>query len=86
MTQIAVKLPDALVAQIDALVATGAYPSRSSVVRLALETTVAAERHRLEDLAFEVGYRASPDTEEELAQATRLAVAAIHEEPWEPWW
>jgi hypothetical protein len=27
-----------------------------------------------------------PETDEEIAEATRLAVDAIHDEPWERWW
>lgn len=85
-TQIAVKLPDEVVAAIDRLVSEGAFRSRSAAVRRALDDLVAASERTTVDQAFARGFRATPDTEEELADATRLAVEAINDEPWEKWW
>jgi Arc/MetJ-type ribon-helix-helix transcriptional regulator len=85
-TQIAVKLPDALVRALDGLVERGAVPNRSQAVREALERFVRdAEAARI-DAAFRDGFTRHPDRPEELAEATRLAVEAIEDEPWEPWW
>ncbi|MDQ3352941.1 MAG: ribbon-helix-helix domain-containing protein [Actinomycetota bacterium] len=86
MTQIAVKLPDELVAEVDELVADGAFANRSVAVRRGLEAIVDSERRRRLDGAYEDGYRRIPETEQELAEATRLAIQAIHDEPWDPWW
>ena len=84
--QIAVKLPDDLVARLDDLVRSGRFRSRSSGVRRALEVLVGAEeRHRI-DAAFADGFQRIPDDGLELEEATRLAVEAIGEEPWERWW
>ncbi len=84
--QIAVKLPDRLVGAIDRLVETGAFDSRSHAVRASLEETVASRRRQgLDRLYREASVRA-PETPEEIAEARRLAIDAIGEEPWEQWW
>lgn len=83
--QIAVKLPDELVAGLDELVRSGRFPSRSTGIRRALEVLLRAEERRRLDAAFAEGFRRHPDGDD-LAEATRLAVEAIEEEPWERWW
>jgi Arc/MetJ-type ribon-helix-helix transcriptional regulator len=85
-TQIAVKLPDELVADLDELVRSGSFPSRSSAVRRALEVLLRADRRRRVDAAFAEGFDRVPDDGAELAEAIRLAVDAIDEEPWQRWW
>ena len=48
-TQIAVKLPDRLITEIDRLVATGSFASRSDAVRHSIEALVrSSERHRID--------------------------------------
>ena len=84
--QIAVKLPDELVQEVDALVARGVFRSRSAAVRRGLLTVLAAERRAAVDRAYEEGYRRLPESEAELAEAARLAREAIREEPWDRWW
>ncbi len=86
MTQIALKLSDELLSEVDLLVQTGSYPSRSEAIRAALRGLVRRERSHTIDSAFAAGFAAHPETDEELADATRLAVESILEEPWEPWW
>jgi Arc/MetJ-type ribon-helix-helix transcriptional regulator len=83
--QIAVKLPDELVARLDELVKSGTFPSRSTGVRRALEVLLRAEERRRVDAAFAEGFRRIPDGDD-LGEATRLAGEAIDEEPWERWW
>lgn len=85
-TQIAVKLPDEVVAAVDRLVDEGTFPSRSAAVRRALDGLLAASQRAAVDEAFARGFRDSPDTAGELADAMRLAVEAINDEPWERWW
>jgi len=85
-TQIAVKLPDEVVAKIDDLVAQGAFPSRSAAVRRGLEAVVAAHQNREIERAYEEGYRRTPETKAELREAARLAIESIDSEPWEKWW
>jgi len=86
MTQIAVKLPDALVRQLDDLVDQGLFPNRSSAVRSAVEAMVARQRRDALERAYAEGYRRVPESESELAEARLLAEHAIDEEPWEKWW
>jgi Arc/MetJ-type ribon-helix-helix transcriptional regulator len=85
-TQIAVKLPDAVLADLDRLVERGAFESRSDAVRHAVDALMRGEARRRIDDAFAEGFRRMPDREDELADATRLALDAIHDEPWERWW
>jgi Arc/MetJ-type ribon-helix-helix transcriptional regulator len=86
MTQIAVKLPDGLVRELDGLVAQGLFPSRSSAVRRAVEMIVSGQRRDALEEAYANGYREVPESESELAEAKRLATQAIENEPWEKWW
>jgi len=86
MTQIAVKLPDGLLRELDALVAQGHFASRSSAVRRAVEIVVSGQRRDALDDAYAKGYREVPESENELAEAKRLATQAIDDEPWEKWW
>jgi Arc/MetJ-type ribon-helix-helix transcriptional regulator len=86
MTQIAVKLPDGLVRELDELVAQGLFSSRSSAVRRAVETIVSARRRDAIADAYANGYRQAPESERELAEARRLATQAIDDEPWQKWW
>lgn len=84
--QIAVKLPDDLVGELDRLVVRGDFSSRSQAVRTGLETMVAERRRQDLDRRYREAMARLPETEEEMDDATRSAVDAIHEEPWERWW
>lgn len=85
-TQIAVKLPDTVVAALDELVAEGLFANRSAAVRAGIDLVTSQARQEAIDRAFMEGFQRSPETAEELRQAHRLGLAAIDEEPWEPWW
>jgi Arc/MetJ-type ribon-helix-helix transcriptional regulator len=86
MTQIAVKLPDRLVRELDELVAQGRFSSRSSAVRRGVELVVSGQRRDAIEEAYANGYRQVPESESELAEANRLARRAIDDEPWDKWW
>lgn len=86
MTQIAVKLPDGLVRELDDLVAQGLFSSRSSAVRRAIEIVVSRQRRDALEEAYANAYRQAPESDSELAEARRLATQAIEDEPWEKWW
>jgi len=86
MTQIAVKLPDGLVQELDQLVAQGRFASRSSAVRQAVELVVSRQRRDDLEAAYANGYRQAPESASEMAEAKRLATQAIDDEPWEKWW
>ena len=84
--QIAVKLPDQVVAAIDELVAGGRFDSRSAAVRAGLDVIIHQARADQIDRAFAEGFRRYPERPEELREAQRLAIEAIEDEPWEKWW
>jgi Arc/MetJ-type ribon-helix-helix transcriptional regulator len=84
--QIAVKLPDDLVGQIDRLVERGAFDSRSQAVRTGLEAIVADRRRQELDDRYRAAFSRWPETPAEADDATRLAIDSINEELWEPWW
>lgn len=85
-TQIAVKLPEGLLSELDRLVGSGVYANRSQAVRAGLQAVVDNERSRAAERAYGEGFGRFPETEAELADATRLALEAISDEPWERWW
>lgn len=84
--QIAVKLPGELVGALDQLIEQGAFDSRSHAVRSGLETVINARRREELDRRYRDAAAQLPESREEIADATRLAVEAIHDEPWERWW
>lgn len=84
--QIAVKLPDELVAGLDRLVSEGAFDSRSSAVRNCVAALLVGHRRDVVDREYAEGYARVPETAEELREATRMAVESINEEPWDKWW
>lgn len=84
--QIAVKLPDDVLARVDELVREGSYESRSQVVRRGIDLVLAVERRSEVDRAYQQGYGRFPETKEELRDTERLAIESIREEPWERWW
>jgi len=86
MTQIAVKLPDGLVRELDELVAQGLFASRSSAVRRAVEMIVSGQHRAALEEVYANAYRRVPESESELAEARRLATLAINDEPWDKWW
>lgn len=84
--QIAVKLPDALVDEIDRLVEAGSFDSRSQAIRRGLEAMVAGQRRQEIDRQYREALTRLPETSEEIDEARALAIGAINDEPWERWW
>ena len=84
--QIAVKLPDQLVGELDRLVEQGAFDSRSQAVRTGLEVMVGSYRSQELVERYQDALARFPETDEEIAEATRLAIDAIRAEQWERWW
>ncbi len=85
-TQVAVKLSDSMAADLDDLVSSGRFDSRSAAVRAGLELLRRQELSDTIDRAFVQGFRCAPETAEEMRDAQRLAVDAIDDEPWDRWW
>ena len=81
-TQIAVRLPEKLIIELDGIVDDGEYGSRAEVVRLALDAFIDAERRRLIGEAIAEGYRRIPQTDDEFEGLEALAIRSIEDEPW----
>ena len=82
MIQIAVRLDDELVAQVDDLVRSGVVTSRSHAVRDGLRALVERQRRRAVGAAIVEGYRRLPQTGDEVAWSDQATAAMIAEEPW----
>jgi Arc/MetJ-type ribon-helix-helix transcriptional regulator len=80
--QIAVRLPDHLLRELDALVSSGIYQSRAAAVRAGAEVITAIQRRRQIDQAIVDGYRRIPPTAAEMDDAMASLRDAIAEEPW----
>lgn len=80
--QIAVRLPDTLLRELDELVASGTYASRAAAVRAGVEAVTTAQRRYRIDQAIVEGYGQLPQTAAEAAAAIASTVEAIGEEPW----
>ncbi|MGI8751918.1 MAG: ribbon-helix-helix domain-containing protein [Acidimicrobiales bacterium] len=85
-TQIAVKLPDVVVNELDLLVMRGIFDSRSQAVRTGVEALLTDRRRRDVDQRYREAAARSPEGVEEQSEATRLAIESIHAEPWDRWW
>lgn len=80
--QIAVRLSEELLHELDALVAHGAYESRAAAVRAGIAAVAALERRRQTDRAIVAGYRRTPPTAGEQDAALASLRDAIVQEPW----
>ena len=80
--QIAVRLPEELLAQLDDLVARGMFASRAAAVRAGIELITAAARRQAVDRAVVDGYRRTPPTRAEELAALASLREAIAAEPW----
>ena len=80
--QVAVRLPERLLASLDDLVASGAYESRAAAVRAGIEAIARLERKRRIDRAIVGGYTRLPPTEAEDRAALVSLSEAILDEPW----
>ena len=80
--QIAVRLPEELLTELDNLVDRGIYESRAAAVRAGIEAVMELDRRRQIDRAVIEGYRQSPSTKAERKAAIASLREAILEEPW----
>ena len=82
MAQLVTRLDDALLAEVDRLVAAGVVESRSDAVRLALRQLIERRRRAEIGRAIVDEYAARPQTEGEVGWSDASTVAMIAEEPW----
>jgi len=80
--QIAVRVPESLLSELDALVTGGAYESRAAAVRAGIEAIMRLERQRQTDRAVVDGYIRQPPAETEERSALTSLREAILDEPW----
>ena len=80
--QIAVRLPEAPLSDLDELVRAGAYESRAAVVRAGIEALMNLHRQSQTDKAIVDGYTRQPPNEIEDGAVLVSLREAILEEPW----
>lgn len=80
--QIAVRLPEELLRDLDGLVASGVFESRAAAVRAGVEAITAIEHRRQIDRAIVDGYQRTPPNPVEDEAAVASLRDAIAEEPW----
>jgi Arc/MetJ-type ribon-helix-helix transcriptional regulator len=80
--QIAVRVPEELLAVLDDLVGRGVYESRAAAVRAGIEAVRELDRRRSTDRAIVDGYRRVAPTGSERDAAIASLRDAIAEEPW----
>lgn len=80
--QIAVRLPEDLLTELDELVDRGVYESRAAAVRAGIEAITEVEHRREIDRAVAEGYHRIPPTTAETEAALASLREAISEEPW----
>ena len=85
-TQLAIRLPDDLLRDLDWLILRLNYDSRAEAMRDALIKLIDQERRREIGEQIAEGYRRMPQTEEEISSAYESLRQSIDEEPWEKWW
>ncbi len=85
-TQIAVRLPDSVVEDLDRAISQLGVESRADVVREAIAQLLQNIARDATDAELVEAYTRQPQTPEELAAAASNALAVVLAEPWEKWW
>ncbi len=85
-TQIAVRLPDGIVDDLDRAVTQLGLDSRADVVREAITRLLESIAKDAIDAELIAAYTRQPQTSEELAAAASNARGVVDAEPWEKWW
>ena len=82
MSQLVTRIDDEMADAIDALIATGAFATRSDVVREGVTRLVDERRRQTIGDQIIAGYDRLPETPDELRQAEAAGRAMIDDEPW----
>ena len=80
--QIAIRIPDSLAEELESLVTSGRFETKTDAVRSALEALVDAERRAELGRRIVEGYQRVPQDDVEVASAHVAAARSIDEEPW----
>ena len=83
-TQLAIRLPDDLLAELDWLVVRCEYANRTEAMRTAIEAMIRAERSREIDEQYIAAYTKYPQTKEELAGLNHQSFANLDDD-YEDW-
>ena len=82
MIQIAVRVQDELLAEVDEMIRCGVVRSRSDAVRDGLRALVDQQRRRSVAAAIVEGYQRVPQNDDEVGWSDEATIAMIAEEPW----
>ncbi len=85
-TQLAIRLQDDLVKDLDWVVHRLHYDSRTEAMRDALIRLIDQERRREIGEQIADGYRRMPQTEEEIGASDQAFFDSVDDEPWDKWW
>jgi metal-responsive CopG/Arc/MetJ family transcriptional regulator len=85
-TQLAIRIPDDLLRDLDWVILRLHYDSRAEAMRDALVKLIDQERRRQIGEQIVEGYTRMPQTEEEMAFGDQAFIDSVNEEPWEKWW
>lgn len=80
-TQLAIRLPDETLADLDWLVVRCNYSSRTEAMRSAIEAAIKAERRRQIDEQYIEAYTRMPQTEDELAHLWHQDFSNLDDDP-----
>ena len=83
-TQLAIRLPDELLAELDWLVVRCEYSNRTEAMRTAIEVMIRREKSRAIDEQYIAAYTKWPQTEEELAGLNHQSFANLDDD-YEDW-
>ena len=85
-TQLAIRLPDETLADLDWLVVRCQYSSRTEAMRSAIEAAIKAERRRQIDEQYIEAYTRIPQTEDELIDLKwQASPDLLDDEDWSTW-
>jgi metal-responsive CopG/Arc/MetJ family transcriptional regulator len=80
-SQLAVRVTDAQLRALDEYAAFRGYATRADAIRAAIAEAIKRADDEAIDRSYREGYARIPETAAEMADAHRLAVASINEEP-----
>lgn len=80
-TQLAVRVTDAQLRALDSYAASCGHATRADAIRAAISDAIKRADENAIDRSYRDAYAKMPETQEELAEAYRLGIASIGEEP-----
>jgi Arc/MetJ-type ribon-helix-helix transcriptional regulator len=80
--QIAIRIPNPLAEELEALVSSGRFDTKADAVRSALEALIDAERRADVGRRIVEGYQRVPQEDADVGSAHEAAERSIDEEPW----